>query len=155
MAYAAATEVPVEKTKTDIEKLLTQNGADQYLTFSDADRGVIQFRMNNRMIRFVILVPTLEEYKKTPTGQHRNIGAASKVRKQAERSRWRSLLLAIKAKLDSIEIGLVTFDEEFMPHIVLPNNQTVGEYVLPQIEEAYTTQKMPPMLPGLRQLEDM
>ncbi|MDQ2830875.1 MAG: hypothetical protein M3Y74_17745 [Chloroflexota bacterium] len=35
-----------------------------------------------------------------------------------------------------------------MPYLVLPNNATVEEWAIPQIEEAYRTKRMPPLLPG-------
>lgn len=43
----------------------------------------------------------------------------------------------------------LTFEDEFMAHIVLPNQQTVGDWMRPQIEEAYQTGQLPPMLPAL------
>lgn len=39
-----------------------------------------------------------------------------------------------------------THTEEFMANIVLPNNQTVGEYMLPQIDNCYISNKLPPMI---------
>ena len=65
---------------------------------------------------------------------------------QIERQRWRALLLVIKAKLEAIESGISSFDEEFMSNIVLSNGQTAGDYWIPQIEETYRTGQMPPML---------
>ena len=41
------------------------------------------------------------------------------------RQRWRALNLAIKAKLEAVESGIVTFDQEFLAHIVGPSGQTV------------------------------
>ena len=43
---------------------------------------------------------------------------------------------------------ITTFEEEFLSYIVLPDNSTVGEYMLPQIESAYQSDEMPRMLPG-------
>jgi hypothetical protein len=36
-----------------------------------------------------------------------------------------------------------------MAHIVLPNGQTVGECMVPQISAAYETGRMPRLLPGI------
>lgn len=52
------------------------------------------------------------------------------------------------ARLEAVESGITVFEEEFMAHIVLPNGQTVGEFMTPQIESAYRDGKMPPMLPA-------
>jgi hypothetical protein len=37
------------------------------------------------------------------------------------------LLLALRAKLEVVESGIATFDEEFLAHIVTPENMTVYE----------------------------
>lgn len=68
---------------------------------------------------------------------------------QACRSRWRALYLIIKAKLEAVDSGISTIEREFLYDIVLPDGKTVGEYMAPQIEAAYTTGEMPPMLPML------
>ena len=51
-----------------------------------------------------------------------------------------------KAKLEAVESGIATFEEEFMAHIVMPNGKTVGEMALPLIESAYKTNKHVPLL---------
>jgi hypothetical protein len=58
-----------------------------------------------------------------------------------------ALALAIKAKLEAVESGIATFEEEFLAYVVLPDGQSVGQHVLPNIEQAYVTNKMPPLLP--------
>ena len=44
---------------------------------------------------------------------------------------------------------LATLEDEFLAYTVLPSQQTVGEWVNPQVDEVYETGVMPPMLPGL------
>jgi hypothetical protein len=45
--------------------------------------------------------------------------------------------------------GITTFEEEFLAHIVLPHGKgTVGGRLMPQIDKAYESDKMPPLLPG-------
>lgn len=63
-----------------------------------------------------------------------------------ERQRWRALLLVIKAKLESVENAIETFEESFLGQIVMPNDQTVATIIRPQIGEAYKTGKMPKQL---------
>lgn len=62
------------------------------------------------------------------------------------RRRWRCLVIAIKAKLECVESGITTLEDEFMAHIVLPNGQTVGHVMLPQINASYEDGEMPPLL---------
>jgi hypothetical protein len=52
------------------------------------------------------------------------------------------LLLVIKAKLESVENNIATFEEEFLAHIVLPNDKTVADYVVPQVAAMYQTGRM-------------
>ena len=56
---------------------------------------------------------------------------------QACRQIWRVLLLVLKAKFNVIEMECSTFEAEFMANILLPDNRTVGETVLPMIEKSY------------------
>jgi hypothetical protein len=55
----------------------------------------------------------------------------------------------IRAKLEAVEQGIATFQQEFLAHIVLPNGQTAGEFLLPQLDEAYQKKRMPALLPGI------
>jgi hypothetical protein len=65
---------------------------------------------------------------------------------QETRERWRALLVSVKGRMSSIEAGIETFEVAFMSHILLPNGQTVSEWALPQVEMAYQSGEMPPML---------
>jgi hypothetical protein len=53
------------------------------------------------------------------------------------------LLLVIKAKLESVENHIATFEEEFLANIVMPNDRVVGDLVAPLIERAYESGAMP------------
>ena len=89
------------------------------------------------------------EFTHTPARNTRRseaqVGAAYE---QAVRQRWRALALVIKAKLEAVETGITSFEEEFLAHIVLPSGQTVGAWMVPQVEKAYVNGAMPPMLPA-------
>ena len=126
--YAVRTRVPADRTRLDIEGLMRKRGADQFFTGGDAERAMLAFRLAGRQIRFVL-----------PLGDVRN--------EQARRSRWRALLLVIKAKMEAVDVGILTLEDAFLADTVLPDRQTVAEYMKPQIESAYTTGNMPPLLP--------
>ena len=57
-------------------------------------------------------------------------------------------MLVIKAKLEAVTAGISTIETEFLANIVLPDNTTAGEWMLPQIDRAYRTGEMPPLLPA-------
>ena len=100
-------------------------------------------------MRFLLEMPEVEEFAMTPTGQRRTEEAQRRAYDQACRQRWRALLLLVTAKFEGVASGITTLEEEFLAHIYLPDGRTVGEFIQPQIEEAYRTGRMPPTLPML------
>ena len=128
MTYARRTKVPVERSRLQIEAMMQARGADQFFSGADKDRALLAFRIQGRHMRFVL-----------PLGDARS--------QQQIAARWRALWLVVKAKLEAIDIGITTIEEAFLAETVLPDRQTVAEVMLPQIEHAYGTGKMPPLLP--------
>ena len=148
--YAATTSVSTEQSRAEIERTLQRWGADQFMYGWDGDRAVIGFRASGRQIKFVIDLPDRNDREFTHHSRSRRTAdAALKAWEQACRQRWRALALVIKAKLEAVESGISEFESEFLAHIVLPNGSTVGDWVAPQIDVAYTTGQMPSMLPAL------
>jgi hypothetical protein len=138
--YAEGTQVSVEKSKADLEKLVRKHGAVNFLTAWDDDRGmgVVQFRIGEPMIRMLIRSPDKKEYSRP-----------NAVEKEMRR-RWRALLLITKAKLEIIAGGESTVEREFLADVMLPDGSTVGERMMPRLELAYQTGDMPKMLlPGM------
>lgn len=149
--YAAKTTVSSEKSRNEIERTLRRFGADQFAYGWEETRAVIQFRAHERLIRFVLELPDKDDprFTRTLSGLLRHeSGPILKAWEQATRSVWRSLALVIKAKLIAVEDGIVTFEQEFLAHVVLPTGGTVGEWAIPQIEAAYETSEALPALPG-------
>ena len=125
--YAERTKTSVPQSKAEIERTLKRYGADGFLC-GEADGNVLlMFRADGRHVKFIVDMPADDE--------------------REGRRRWRCLLLVIKSKLESVATGIVTFDEAFMPHIVLPDGKTISQHMVPQIEAAYETGDMPPLLP--------
>lgn len=152
MAYAEKTTVPVSRTKADIEDLVQKHGADQFISGYRNDLAMIGFSLAGRQIRFLLPLPDKQarEFQYTPgRGQRRTEDAAHAAWEQACRSKWRALYLIIKAKLEAVEAGISTVEREFLADIMLPDGSTAGEWMEPQIEAAYQTGQMPPMLPGV------
>lgn len=148
--YAEQTKVDSSKSRMEIERTLARYGADGFMYGWEGARAMVAFRMHGRHIKFKLPLPDRQDRKFTHTetkGQLRSIDAQEKAYEQAVRQRWRALHLVIKAKLEAVETGITEFDNEFMAHIVLPDGLTVGEWMQPQIESAYETGDMPPLLP--------
>ena len=106
--------------------------------------------MDYRRIRFVLELPDPQDFRYTNHNppRERSTRAQHETHDQACRQRWRALLLVIKAKLEAVTAGISTIETEFLTNIVLPDNTTAGEWMLPQIDRAYHTREMPPLLPA-------
>ena len=133
MAFAETTTVPVEKSRAEIERLCMRHGCSQFLSGVDYENHTarVQFKARERIVRFELTLPKRDGYRR------------EKEYEQASRTKWRALLLVIKGKLESVESGIATFEEEFMPYIVMPNDVTLGVILAPIIESAYTDGIMP------------
>jgi glycogen debranching enzyme len=148
--YAASTDVSSDRSRAEIERTLTRYGARQFMYGYDQSRAIVGFVINNRQVRFVLPLPDRDdrEFTHTPSrGTRRNLAQQDAAYEQAVKQKWRALNLVIKAKLEAVESGIVTFDAEFLAHIVLPNGRTVADEVVPAIEDAYETNAMPALLP--------
>ena len=163
MRFAADTSVSVERSKAEIETTLRKYGADQFMSGWKDGKAAVQFRLKGKMVRFILPLPDehADEYTKTSGScrlwAHKDGGHDSSCLKalpqpqayarweQACRQRWRALNLAIKAKLEAVECGITTFEEEFLAHIIIPGmgGQTMGELMLKKIDTAYETGKAP------------
>lgn len=150
MAYAEKTSVSVSKTKADIEDMIQRAGAGQFVSGFKGNMAVIGFSMADRQIRFTLPLPDKSENQFWYTPERRSKRTEQQAYtawEQACRSKWRALYLIIKAKLEAVESGISTIEREFFYDIVLPDGRTIGEYMAPQIQAAYETGTMPPMLP--------
>ena len=149
MKYAEKTIVAVDKSKAEIEKVLARYGAEQFISGWDQEKAFIGFCMNSRAVKFLVPLPSKDssEFKLTPSGRERKHSEVLKIWEQACRQRWRALTLVIKAKLEAVETGITDFEDEFLAHIVLPDGSTCGDYLKPQLIQAYEKKTMPALLP--------
>ena len=114
------------------------------------------FEMDGRRIRFSLPLPDPTAFTKhqvrvnatKSVTKDRSPEAARKAWEQACRQKFRRLALAVKAKLEAVESGISTFDQEFMAHIVMGNGMTIGEQLLPQLPGIIEKAKLPPLLQG-------
>jgi hypothetical protein len=149
--YAADTSVPVERSRADVERILRRYGASSFAYGWEGSRSVIQFDYSGRRMRIVMSMPdpSSAEFQKTPAGQRRSPSAAQVAWEKACRQRWRAFVLVIKAKLEAVESGITTVEDEFLAWTVLPDGRTFGEWARPQLDAAYSGGSMPALLPGV------
>lgn len=144
--YADRTSVPVDRSRAEIERLLMRRGATQFVFGHGNGHALLGFEMKAtdangdsvlRRLRFTMPMPV----------QSRSM---TETRVKAEtRRRWRALLLVLKAKLEAVASQIVTFDQEFLAHIVVEGNTTVGDRFVPALTAAIKQGgNMPPLLTG-------
>jgi hypothetical protein len=141
MGYAQDTEVPIGRSQDEIRNTLTKYKATGFMFGETMNQSIIAFEMNQRRIKFVIT--------RAQIGVSRTKNNQTMTQKQVDKENrrlWRCILLAIKSKLECVASGISTFEQEFLAHIVLPNGETVGQVMIPQIEASYKNQSMPPLL---------
>ncbi len=148
--YAQDTSVSVGKSQAEINATVTRYGADAFSfaqeTTPEGERAAVSFRYNGRLVRFLVEMPERSEFALTETGRERSPSSMATAWEKACRQRWRALALAVKAKLEVVESGIASFDEEFMPYLVLPDGQTVAQSALPSLLKALDAGEMPPRL---------
>jgi hypothetical protein len=151
--YAEGTEVPVSKSRTEIESLLKKRGVVQHFFGETLEGARIMFILHGRMYRFDIPYPDPEdrEYSRDSHGWLLS-DAKAKLKLDAEiRRRWRIMIIRLKVKFETVDDREGSLDEEFLANLILPDGSTMSEYMEPKIEEIYATGKMPDTLPGLEQ----
>jgi len=151
MVYAEKTNVSIERTEGEIKGLLRRYKAKSFGSMEEPGMVILVFEMSDRRIVFRLPLPDRndDEFAKTPSGRRTRSPEQQYVAwEQACRSRWRALFLCIKAKLESVESGIETFEDAFLAHVMMPDGMTVGEHTRPKIAHVYETEKMQPLLPG-------
>ena len=147
--YAKETSVSVERSRAELETVLSRYGADEFGYATRKGCAVVVFTFKGRAIRLTVPLPDRmsDEFWKTPARKYRRSeDSAHAAWEQACRQRWRALVLVVKAKLEAVDVEILTFDQAFLPHLVLPSGQTFGEWAEPQIE-GLPEGRMPLLLP--------
>jgi hypothetical protein len=124
--YAERTEIPPEKSRADIEKLLVAAGATRFAAGWEKGRASVAFELRGRAVRFILPLPDVTRDGRSGPAINRDA-----------RQRWRALLLLVKAKLEAVASGITTIEEEFLAHTVLPDGETVYARIRPTLLEHF------------------
>lgn len=147
--FAEKTVVSSDRSRAEIEKTLSRYGATSFMYGWNEGNALIVFEMHGRRIKFNLPLPDKNDksFTLTPSGRKRKEPKQiEEAFEMAVRQKWRALNLVVKAKLEAVDSGITCFEHEFMAHILLPDGQSVGDFMTPQIDEAYKNGKMPLML---------
>jgi hypothetical protein len=149
MTYAKGTKTSISKTDEEIKKALRKYGAENFLIGEASGRAQVLFEMHGRRIIIRMPLPPRDDKKftRSAAGRSRSESVALEAWTQAGREKWRALLLCIKAKLESVESGVETFEQAFMAHMLLPSGETMSEWAeRPDNRAALQGGRMPPLL---------
>lgn len=142
-----SSRIPVEKSRIQIQELLTKYGADKFGYLHDTATNVtqVQFRARDRLVRFTLELPKKEEFQeqvKCNKGSRALPDEMVKARyERALRARWRAIVTAVRSKLALIEYNISSFEDAFLAETVDPETgKTVGELV----REGRILQQLPP-----------
>lgn len=150
MSYASGTTVSVERSRAELERLLRQHGATQFVSAWDEERGlsIFGFTMHDRQVRMEVYDPDPACFAETDGGRKRKPEQIERELEKERRRQWRVLILLAKAKLEVIASGDSSVEREFMADLVLPTGKTMEAWAAPQLAVMYRDGKMPPLLPG-------
>lgn len=151
MAYAAGTSVDVGSSRAEIERTLRRYKADAFGYMQDGPAVAIQFRLAERWIKFVMTLPDRNDdtfwlYRRGATVFRRVEAEGVNRWEQACRQKWRALALVIKAKLEAVDAGITSIEDEFLAATIMADGSTFGDWAKPQIEEMYRLGQMPKFL---------
>jgi hypothetical protein len=144
--YAEGTKVPSEKSQMEIQQILKRYGTSDVASGEQGgNQAIIAFRFNRRAYKIILTYPDLDAFKISPNGKTRTQPVQKDAREQEIRRLWRVMLIVIKGKLEATQSGIISFEEEFMAHIIVtPDGQTMGQWIKPQLDR-----NAPLMLPPL------
>jgi len=157
MTYAAGTTVSVENSRAEVERLLRKRGARQTTIGADEDKGIahVLFVLDGHTIRLELPLPQWSAFEKkdpTPPGawqwsDSRRAKWRTDQWEQAQKERWRAVVLLLKAKLELIALGVSTIEREFLADLILPGQrETVGRLLADTIAGLASTEPGGPLL---------
>lgn len=149
--FAEGTTVPVETSRMEIERLVTRRGASNFASGWGSGRAVLGFVIEGRALRFELPLPDKGERRFRTTasrGLARSDEGAAAAHAAELRRVWRALALSIKAKFEAVASGIVTFEEEFLPHFVVatPDGpRRFADIAVPALRASYESGHVPPL----------
>lgn len=156
-AFANESSVPVDRTRAEINRLLTEwkcssigwtdHLAEQtvavefvWLREEKDEKGFVTGNFCYR-VRFSIGIPKRRDKRRGEWGQPPLLTENEKA--QAWRSAHRLLLLKLKADLNAAAAGLAKAEEIFLPWMVGPDGKTVSDVLMPRLRETYSVPALP------------
>ncbi|MDQ4504308.1 hypothetical protein [Sinomonas sp. ASV322] len=138
--YVRGASMSCSALQAEIQEMLVESGASGFRLASEQGKAAIAFSAGDRQFRLVLSQPGSADSRLEPEYdplQPHSTGHESKTMQEAARKNWWQLAVLIRAKLDAVAKGIVTFDEEFLAYMVMPGGATVFQATGPAITTAY------------------
>ena len=132
--YAKNTSVPVARSKQKIEELLVSYGIEESFSGRSPRGDGIGWKYKGKVYKMAVLIPSKDD-------------KTEKQYEQELRQRWRILFMSMKMKFEEIEGGGISFEDQFLAQMSLPDGSTVGDFMrLPENIARLKETKMPKLL---------
>lgn len=132
--YAKNTTVPVARSKQNIEELLVSYGIEESFSGRSPRGDGIGWKYKSKVYKMSVPVPSKED-------------KTDKQYEQEVRQRWRILYMSMKMKLEEIDAGVISFEDQFLAQMSLPDGSTVADFMrLPENIRRLEKTQMPKLL---------
>ncbi len=126
------TAVAVERSEEQIKKLLRKFSVQAMRFTSYPSYATLEFVRKDKEGKLVSyrirVIPKVAKYARNPPREL----------DQAERQVWRVVYWWLKSKIEAIDFGLVEFEDDFLPYLLLTNDTggtgTVAEMLKPRLQ---------------------
>lgn len=133
--YAKNTKVTASRSKVQVQELLVNYGIDEFF-FGTSPRGEgVGFKYDGKVYKHNVPMPNRNDFRNET--QHN----------QAIRQRWRIFYMSLKMKLEEVQDGGISFEDQFLSMMTLPDGSTVADFMkLPENVEKLNEAEMPKLL---------
>jgi len=135
MKYAKNTSVPVARSKAKIEELLVSYGIEESFSGRSPRGDGIGWKYQGKVYKMSVPTPNPDDFNTENQYQ------------QTLRQRWRILYMSMKMKFEEIDAGVISFEDQFLAQMCLPNGTTVSDFMkLPENVKKLEKAEMPKLL---------
>jgi hypothetical protein len=151
MAYES-TSVPVERSQSEIRKLLAKHGCGRFAFGEERDDigqrwAAISFTYGGHAVRMRVPLKLVDERSVKAKAERAYRKTADEIRdemyEQEEKRIWRVLSWNLKARMVAVEENVETFEEAFLAHLV---DQQTGRTIYQSLAEDGRVQLAAPLL---------
>ena len=140
--FAETTEVPVARSRQEIDRLLREWGCDGLAWADDFRAGEVCLRFiwsrdeARYLARINLKLPTDEALRPKAMDRRTHRLSEPKLKKLQDargRREFRVLLLWLRAALNAVDTGIVTAEAVFLPFLEGQDGRTVAEVAVPRM----------------------